>query len=355
MSNISMIQNKMAQEGLPALLLTDELDRLYASGFHTSDGAVLILRDKAFFITDSRYIEEAGNHVKDAQVLQSTIQNSENSIIKSLLAESGITKLGAQDGSLSYSGYLSLQSALDVELVPAQNITISLREVKNAYEVDSMVAAQRIAEKALDNVLGVIKPGMSEQEVAALLEYQMAINGAQGLAFETICVSGANSSKPHGVPSGKKIEAGDFVTMDFGCKINGYCSDMTRTVAVGSVTEEMRKVYGVVLDAQLAGIAAAQPGIIGREMDKAARDIIESAGYGQYFGHGLGHSVGLYIHENPNANLREKRPLPVGTVVTSEPGIYLPGRFGVRIEDMVHITENGPVVLTLAPKELIIL
>ncbi len=355
MANIKKIQQAMQTEGLSALLLSDELDRLYASGFHTSDGAVLILRDSAYFITDSRYIETANEYVKDAKVLQSTTDNKQNDIIKKILADSSVAQLGAQDESLSYSEYLRLQETLGVKLIPAQSITSGLREIKERWEVDNMVAAQRIAEKALDYVLGIIKPGLTEKELAAELEYQMARNGAEGLAFETICVSGANSSRPHGVPSDKKIENGDFVTMDFGCKINGYCSDMTRTVAVGSVNDEMRRVYDVVLKAQLAGIAAAKAGVVGREMDKAARDVIEAAGYGEYFGHGLGHSVGLYIHENPNANLRETRQLPAGAVVTSEPGIYLPGRFGVRIEDMVYLTADGCEVLTKAPKNLIIL
>lgn len=355
MTNIKKIQQAMAAKGLSALLLSDELDRLYASGFHTSDGAVLILRDSAFFITDSRYIEAANQYVKDAAVLQSTNSSKQNDILKKLLSDNSVSELGAQDESLSYSEYLRTEEALGVKLIPAQGICAGLRELKERWEVDNMVAAQRIAEKALDYVLGIIKPGLTEKELAAELEYQMALNGAEGLAFETICVSGANSSLPHGVPSDKKIQNGDFVTMDFGCKVNGYCSDMTRTVAVGSASEEMRRVYDVVLQAQLAGIAAAKAGVIGRDMDKAARDVIEQAGYGENFGHGLGHSVGLYIHESPNANMRETRPLPAGVVVTSEPGIYLPGKFGVRIEDMVYITAEGCEVLTKAPKNLIIL
>ena len=345
----------MKNSGLRALLLSDEADRLYASGFHTTDGAVLILQDKAYYITDSRYIEAANEAVRDAVVLMSSTENKEKDIIKRLLTENSISELGAQEESLSYAEYLRTEKALGVKLVPAQKLCSVLRQVKERFEVESIVKAQRIAEKALDYVLGIIKHGISEKEIAAELEYFMAKGGAEGLAFETICVSGANSSRPHGVPGAKKIETGDFVTMDFGCKINGYCSDMTRTVAVGSVSDEMRRVYETVLSAQLAGIDAARAGIIGKDMDMAARRIIENAGYGEYFGHGLGHSVGLFIHEGPNANPREDRPLPAGAVVTCEPGIYLPGRFGVRIEDMVYITENGCENLTNAPKELIIL
>ncbi len=355
MANIKKIQQAISEEGLSALWLYDELDRLYASGFLTSDGAVLILRNKAYFITDSRYIEAAEEQVKDAEVILCTNENRETDILKRLLSENGISELGAQDGSLSYSEYLRMQEALGVKFVPAQHITKTLREVKERFEVESMTTAQRIAEKAFDHVLGMLSPGMTEKEVAAELEYQMTKNGAEGLAFETICVAGANTSRPHGVPTFSKLKTGDFITMDFGCKINGYCSDMTRTVALGSVSDEMCRVYETVLEAQLAGEKAARAGIIGRDMDKAARDVIERAGYGEYFGHGLGHSVGLLIHEGPNASPRENRPLPAGAVVTCEPGIYMPGKFGVRIEDMLHITENGSENLTKAPKNLIIL
>lgn len=355
MANIKKIQDAMRAEGLRALLLSDELDRLYASGFHTSDGTVLILQDKAYFITDSRYIEAAGERVKGAEVLLCSVNCREKDIIKRILSESGVTELGVQDEYLSYSEYLRLQEAYGVLFVPAQKITAKLREIKEQYEVENIISAQRIAEKALDFVLGMISPGITEKEVAAELEYQMAKNGADGLAFETICVAGASSSRPHGVPSQNKLKIGDFITMDFGCKINGYCSDMTRTVVLGNAIEEMRAVYNIVLEAQSAGIAAAHAGVLGYEMDKAARDVIEKAGFGEYFGHSLGHSVGLYIHEGPNASPREERALPEGTVITCEPGIYIPGKFGVRIEDMLYITKNGAENLTKSPKNLIIL
>lgn len=355
MSNIKKIQNEMNARAVSALLLTDELDRLYATGFHTSDGAVLVLPDKAYFITDSRYIEAAREIVKDAEVIECTTANPQTAILKRIIEENNIAEVGAQDESLSYSEYLRLESALGSKFVPSQGITSTLRRIKDEYEVNNIIAAQRIAEKALDEVLGYIKPGISEKDVAAELEYRMTKGGAEGLAFETICVAGANSSRPHGVPGSYRIKNGDFITMDFGCKIGGYCSDMTRTVALGSVTDEMRRVYDTVLESQLAGIAACHAGVIGKDVDTAARKIIDDAGYGQYFGHGFGHSVGLYIHESPNANQRETGPLPAGAIVTAEPGIYLPGRFGVRIEDMVLITDNGSRNLTQAPKQLIIL
>ena len=200
-----------------------------------------------------------------------------------------------------------------------------------------------------------IRPGVSEKEIAARILYLMLHYGAEDKSFDPIVVSGPNGSLPHGVPSEKLIQAGEFVTMDIGCKFSGYCSDMTRTVAVGHVTDEMRTVYETVLKAQRAGIAAAKGGMTGHDVDAAARNVIEAAGYGPYFGHSFGHSVGVEIHENPNATPSNDQPLPVGTVVSAEPGIYLPGKLGVRIEDVIILTEDGCRDITLAPKELIIL
>ncbi len=230
-----------------------------------------------------------------------------------------------------------------------------LRQCKDAEERESLIAAQRIAERALDDVLGLLRPGLTEREVAAELTYRMLKYGGEENSFDPIVVTGSKTSMPHGVPGDKVIREGDFVTMDFGTKRDGYCSDMTRTVAVGHVTEEMRRVYGVVLEAQLAGIAAARPGVPGKDVDAAARQVIEKAGYGAYFGHSFGHSVGLEIHENPRFAPREETLMPVGAAVSAEPGIYLPGRFGVRIEDVVILTEDGCEDITRAPKELLIL
>ena len=218
-----------------------------------------------------------------------------------------------------------------------------------------MGAAQRIAERALTDILNEIRPGVTEKEIAARLQYLMLHYGAENMSFDPIVVSGPNGSLPHGVPSEKVIQSGEFVTMDFGCIYHGYCSDMTRTVAVGSVTEEMRQVYNTVLAAQKAGIEAARAGATGRAVDGAARAVIQQAGYGPYFGHSFGHGVGVEIHEGPNATPSNDKPLPAGAVISAEPGIYLPGKLGVRIEDVLYLTEGGCQNLTLAPKELLIL
>lgn len=244
---------------------------------------------------------------------------------------------------------------LHCELVPATELLWTLRAVKDQAELECMIQAQRIAEKALADILGEIRPGVTEKEIAALLLYKMLHYGAEDKSFAPIVVSGPNGSLPHGVPSEKPIQAGEFVTMDFGCKFGGYCSDMTRTVAVGHVTEEMETVYNTVLKAQLAGIAAAKAGVTGAAVDGAARQVIADAGYGPYFGHSFGHSVGVEIHENPNATPSNSKPLPAGAVISAEPGIYLPGKLGVRIEDVIVITEQGCQDITLAPKELLIL
>jgi Xaa-Pro aminopeptidase len=240
-------------------------------------------------------------------------------------------------------------------MMPVKDAFEVLREVKEQAEVDCIVAAQRIAEQALEKLLPFIKPGAVENELAAELEHQMRVLGSTGVSFPTILVSGAKSSLPHGTPGDKKIEYGDFVTIDFGAMVGGYHSDMTRTFAVGTATDEMKKVYDTVLRAQLAGIEALEVGVPGCQVDKAARDIIEQAGYGKYFGHGLGHSLGLNIHESPRASKAWPHPFKEGNIITIEPGIYLPGKFGVRIEDMVYLSPEGKKNLTKAPKELLIL
>ena len=231
----------------------------------------------------------------------------------------------------------------------------SLRMIKSADEIALMKSAQEIAERAFTHILDFIKPGVTEREVSLELDYFMLRSGAEALSFETIAVSGVNSSMPHGVPSDKKIENGDFVTMDYGAVCGGYHSDMTRTVAVGNVSAEQKKVYDTVLKAQLAALEAMRPGVRCADADRAARDVIEAAGYGEFFGHGTGHGVGIEIHEEPRVSPTAVDILETGNVVTDEPGIYLPGQFGVRIEDMVLITENGFENLTKAPKELIVL
>ncbi len=353
MSHVSLIQQNLGE--LDALILTDPVTIRYASGFHITDGAAVIARDKAWFITDPRYIEAAEGAVKDMALLCTGRERPLSAILGEIFSQNPCSAVGAEENRVSRAEWLAMERLLGLSLQEVAFVIAGLRASKDAEEVASITAAQRIAEKALDDVLGLIRPGMTEKEVAAELVYRMYKYGGEANSFDPIVVTGAKSSLPHGVPGDNIIADGDFVTMDFGTVYNGYCSDMTRTVAVGHATDEMRRVYNTVLEAQLAGIAAAAPGVTGQAIDKAARDVIEQAGYGPYFGHGFGHSLGLEIHEAPNANTANAHPLPEGAVISAEPGIYLPGRFGVRIEDMLWLRGSGAENLTKAPKDLIIL
>lgn len=353
MSHISLIQQNLGP--LDALILTDPVSIRYASGFHITDGAAVIARDNAFFITDSRYIEAASQSINDMALLCTSREKGLNAILGEIFAQNGYKTAGAEEDRVSHGEWAALESIIGTSLRDAACVLAGLRASKDEEETNAILAAQRIAEKALDDVLGVIRPGMTEKELAAELVYRLYKYGGEANSFDPIVVTGKKTSMPHGVPGDEVIAPGDFITMDFGTMYNGYCSDMTRTVALGSVTEEMKTVYHTVLEAQLAGIAAARPGVTGREIDMAARQVIEKAGYGPFFGHGFGHSLGLEIHEAPNANLANTEPLPEGAVISAEPGIYLPGRFGVRIEDMLWLRNGGAKNLTNAPKELIIL
>lgn len=251
--------------------------------------------------------------------------------------------------------YQRLCDALPCQLVPAQKLLTQLRASKDVEELSAMRRAQEITDQAFREILNFIRPGMTEQQVAARLVYEMLRRGARKVSFDPIVAAGANGSMPHAVPGETVIQAGMFVTMDFGCIWDGYCSDMTRTVAVGQPTEEMEKVYHTVLQAQKAGIAAARAGVTGSEIDAAARQVIAEAGYGEYFTHSFGHSLGLEIHEAPNASPSQQEAMPSGAVISAEPGIYLPGKFGVRIEDVLVLREGGCEDLTRSPKDLIVL
>ena len=352
MNNIARIREELLRRELDAVLVTDEKNQRYAAGFPFTDGAVLVGREKAFLITDSRYVEAAGK-AADPQV-EVRMYDREHPLavrVQEALRECGAEKVVAEDEKLSHAGYTGWEKKLGLTLLPAGKLFPMLRSVKSEEEIASMVRAQRISEQALEEVLPLIRPGLTEREVAAELVYRMLRHGAEGNSFDPIVVTGAKTSMPHGVPGDQVIRAGDFVTMDFGCLWDGYCSDMTRTGAVGYATDEMKRVYETVLKAQLAGIAAAKAGVPGKEIDAAARKVIADAGYGEYFGHGFGHCLGLDIHEWPTASPKGDTPMPAGCLSSAEPGIYLPGRFGVRIEDVMIIREDGAEVITRAPKE----
>lgn len=339
-----------------AIILTSGVNRRYATGFNSSDGVVYISEKRAIFFTDFRYTEAARACVQDFDVREIHQSETYFELINQVVSEDGVICAALENEALTQSKYSEWVEALKVgEICGLGHAMEELREVKDESEVKKIVSAQRIAERAFTEILNDIKPGASEREIAARLTYLMLHYGAENMSFDPIVVSGANSSKPHGVPTEKHIESGDFVTMDFGCICEGYCSDMTRTIAVNHVTDEMRQVYEIVLTAQLAGITRCRAGVTGMEVDAGAREVITGAGYGDAFGHGFGHGVGLEIHEEPTASRRGNKPFKAGCIVTAEPGIYLPGKFGVRIEDMLYVKPDGCENLTKAPKELILL
>ena len=341
-------------EGVSCAMITSDINRRYFTGMKSSDGTVLIFKDKAYLIIDFRYIEKARAAVTSAEVIE---QKKLYPQIAELLKKHGAENMAIESQTMTVSQLNRVRSFFkDIEIIDTDvlsNGINDLRMVKSADELECIKKAQEIAETALAEVLELIKPGITEREIALELNHRMFLNGAEDLSFETIALSGPNTSMPHGVPSDRKVQEGEFVLMDFGAVYNGYHSDMTRTVCVGEPSEEMKRVYSIVLEAQNAGISAARPGISGQELDRIARDIITDAGYGSCFGHSLGHGVGLEIHERPNASPNYKLPLNEGAVVTVEPGIYIAGKFGVRIEDFVILNENGCENLTKFAKNLI--
>lgn len=357
MNHFSQIAQALEPNGMDAVLLTCEANRFYASGFRSSgnDGAALVTRKKNYYFTDSRYTEAAARAIEGAELGEVLPDRGYAALINQALEEQQVERLGFEDAYMTVADFRFYEEKLHCQLVPAAKMLSQLRQVKDNEELEQMISAQRIAERALEDILHELRPGVTEREIAARLQYLMLHYGAQDMSFDPIVVSGPNGSLPHGVPGERTLRSGEFVTMDFGCVYNGYCSDMTRTVALGSVTDEMRTVYNTVLSAQKAGISAARAGVTGKALDGVARKLIDDAGYGPYFGHSFGHGVGVEIHELPNASSRNEMPLPAGAVISAEPGIYLPGRMGVRIEDVLVLRKDGCLNITHAPKELLVL
>ena len=344
----------LLNEEVDGLLLTSRFSRHYGAEFDIAEGVAIVTKKGCRYFTDSRYIESAENGIQGFEV-KCVDKIGYMKLLNEAIADFGVTTLGYEENYLTVAEFMGYEKYLEAKLVPYTAKINGFRGVKEEWELNLMRQAQKIADKAFAEVLPRIKVGMSELELQAELIYCMYKNGAHGLSFDPIVVSGPNSSMPHGVAGERKIQEGDFITMDFGVLYHGYCSDMTRTVAIGYATEEMEKVYNTVLQAQLAGLAATKAGVPGKDIDGAARKVIADAGYGEYFGHGYGHSLGLEVHENPSPNARNAEPMPAGAVASAEPGIYLPGKFGVRIEDCVIFTEDGYENLATSPKNLIIL
>ncbi len=340
-----------------AALIQSDTNRYYFTGMQSSAGTLLCFRDAAYLLIDFRYIEKARACVTACEVVE---QHDLYVQVKDLLQKHNARVVSVESTQMTLSAYSRWKSHLGrrIRLEYSDNLSrhiAQLRMVKSEEELEKIREAQRIAEIAFLDILDFLRPGISERDVMQRLNHVMLEYGSEGESFPTIALTGAATSMPHGVPSEERtLRSGDFVLMDYGATVEGYHSDMTRTVCVGRPSEKMQEVYEIVLQAQLAGLQTAKAGITGRELDKSAREIIEKAGYGETFGHSLGHGVGLEIHEQPGASPGSEQILEPGNVVTVEPGIYLPGEFGVRIEDFVVITEQGCVNLTHAEKKLLV-
>lgn len=337
-----------------AMLVTHKKNQTYLTGFEFDDGYVLVTREESYLITDFRYIEAAKAET-DPEFTVVMMEDDPKPLFADLLAKNHVATIAFEESHVSVLEADGLQDMLgEVKMIPSEAVIECLRIYKDSSEIERIITAQRIAEQAFDHILGFITPDRTELEIALELEFFMRSHGAKATSFDTIAVSGTASSRPHGVPRPVKPERG-FLTMDFGALYKGYCSDMTRTVCLGKPTDEMKRVYDTVLQAQLAALDAYALGKTGEELDAVARKIIYDAGYEGCFGHGLGHGVGMDIHEPPRVKAGQVTPMCAGHVVTCEPGIYLESRFGVRIEDMVVFTEQGAVDITCAPKELIVI
>ncbi len=355
MSNrLEGLRARMAERELPAVLIMKDENRAYLSGFTGSSGALIITPRDAVLLTDGRYTEQAKAEAPEFRVVRHGAPMA--AAAKQVAEEAGITRIAFEKDFLTVAQYEQWSALLaPLEMTGMEELTESLRLYKDAGEVQLMQKAQDITDAAFEHVLQFIKAGVTESEVALELEYTMKKLGADGLAFETIVASGERGALPHGRASDKVIASGDLVTMDFGASYRGYASDMTRTVMVGDPSEKQREIYELVLEAQRAGVAAVKPGLTGKEVDEVTRSIIAAKGYGDAFSHGTGHGVGLAVHEAPAVSARSEETLRPGMVVTVEPGIYLPGFGGVRIEDMVLVTETGGRVFGRSSKDLIIL
>jgi len=351
MSRLQQMRQQMQNKNIDAYVVMRPENGRYLSGFTGGETTLYITVEKAFLLTDFRYIEQAKVQAPDFEIIEVGLDHFAS------LAEIGqqAQRVGFEGDFITYVDFGKLKDAFShMELLSLPDLVSHLRSVKDDSEIKLIRQAVKIADYAFDEVLKTIEIGQSEEEIGLNLEFSMRRAGASGGSFDFIVASGVRSAMPHGTASSKRVQSGEFLTMDFGAIYQGYCSDITRTVFIGDLEDKHRDVYETVLAAQRAGIQAVAPGRSGKEVDAVARAIIEKAGYGDYFGHGLGHSVGLAIHEGPNLNKREERMLEPGMVVTVEPGIYIPDWGGVRIEDIVLVTESGCEVLTQAPKELII-
>ena len=357
MTNLAKLQKKL--KPTEGALLFGVFNRRYYTGLATSNGYVFVSRNRAEFHTDFRYMTVAKETVKDMPVV--LIEKSAAEEAAEFFGAEGVHKLYVEGSTLSFAQTRSMEKHLpDCELLDGDALFASIRKVKTREEISCIRAAQKITDRTFTHMCQYISRNknrnLTEKKIATELDSYMLRHGADAPAFSTIVASGENGACPHAVPSDRVIRSGDFITMDFGAAYHGYCSDMTRTVAVGEVSDKQRHVYGLVLEAQKRAMAAIHAGVRGCDVDAVARDFLAENGYGkEYFGHGLGHSLGLAIHEEPRFSPACTQEIPARVVISVEPGVYIPGEFGVRIEDIVLITADGCKDLTASEKSLIIL
>lgn len=350
---LQKIRTEMEKQQLEALLITSHYNLRYATNFTGSAGLALITQDKSWFITDFRYTEQAAAQATGFEVVQA--KTNLLAEVAELVELQGIKTVSFEQDYVTYATFVQYQEKLQAELKPVSGIIEKIRMIKSPEEISILKQAAEIADAAYEHICGFIKAGRTELEVSNELEFFMRKQGATSSSFDIIVASGLRSAMPHGVATDKVIEQGDMVTLDFGALYNGYISDITRTVAVGEPSEKLKEIYQVVLDSQVLGVEKIGPGMTGIEADAIARDYIKSKGYGEAFGHSTGHGIGLEVHEGPGLSSKSEIILEPGMAVTVEPGIYLPGVGGVRIEDDILITESGNERLTNSTKELRIL
>lgn len=353
MNRIKNVQKKLKDNKIDALLVTNMYNIRYLANFTGTTGLIVVTEENAYFVTDFRYTEQAAEEAKGFEIVKNEGLIYEE--VANLVKKDNIERLGFEQENITYATYQKINEIIPSELEPTSGIVEKLREVKSEEEIEIIQKAVDIAEKAYDYILGFVKPGMTEIEVANELDFYMRNLGATGVSFDTIVASGVRSAMPHGVASDKVIEEGDMVTIDFGCYYEGYASDMTRTFAVGDPGEELKEIYNIVQEANRRVTEVAKAGMTGAELDATARDYIAEKGYGDQFGHTTGHGLGLEVHEGPAVSFRNEEPLVENNIVTNEPGIYIQGVGGVRIEDDLVIKEDGNVNLMSSSKDLIIL
>lgn len=353
MSRIKNVTTKLTELGVDAILVTEAKNLRYLANFTGSAGVAVITTQKAFFVTDFRYKEQASQQAKgyDVVIHQQPIFAEVNDILKA----NNIEKIAIEADQMNVSNYLMIKDLFEAEIVETQGLIEKIREIKEPTEITYIKEACEITDQAFEHILTVIKPGITEQAVANELEAFLKGKGASAMSFETIVASGVRSAMPHGVASDKVIQDGDVVTLDFGCYYKGYSSDLTRTIAVGSIDPKLKEIYEVVLEAHERVIRGTKAGMTGKEIDALARDYITEKGYGEYFGHSTGHGLGLDVHEMPAVSSKNETPVKENMVITNEPGIYIAGLGGVRIENDLVIKADGVESLNRSPKQLIIL